>query len=50
MELFVLSAKDTTFILKIRLLKKRSCNVINVVLEPPVELWNIGMQFGRAGK
>ena len=28
----------------------RSCNVKNIVLEPPVKLWNIDMQFGRAGK
>ena len=30
--------------------KTRSCNVKGVVLEPPVELWNIDIQFGRAGK
>ena len=30
--------------------KTRSCNVKDIVLEPPVELWNIDMQFGRAGK
>ena len=30
--------------------KTRSCNVKDVVLEPPVELWHIDMQFGRAGK
>ena len=30
--------------------KMRSCNVKDVVLEPPVELWNIDTQFGRAGK
>ena len=27
-----------------------SCNVKDVVLEPPVEFWNINTQFGRAGK
>ena len=27
-----------------------SCNVKDVVVEPPVELWNIDTQFGRAGK
>ena len=27
-----------------------SCNVKDVVLEPPVEFWNIDTQFGRAGK
>ena len=27
-----------------------SCNVKDVALEPPVELWNIDTQFGRAGK
>ena len=30
--------------------KVHSCNTKDVVLEPPVELWNIDMQFGRAGK
>ena len=30
--------------------KTRSCNVKDVVLEPPVELWNIDTQFGRTGK
>ena len=28
----------------------KSCNVKDVVLEPPVELWNKDTQFGRAGK
>ena len=27
-----------------------SCNVKDVVLEPPVEFWNIDTQFGRAEK
>ena len=30
--------------------KMRSCNVKDIVLEQPVKLWNIDMQFGRAGK
>ena len=30
--------------------KVRSCNIKDVVLEPPVKLWNIDTQFGRAGK
>ena len=30
--------------------KTRSYNVKDVVLEPPVELWNINTQFGRAGR
>ena len=30
--------------------KIRSCNVKDIVLEQPVELWNIDTQFGRAGK
>ena len=30
--------------------KVRFCNVKDVVLEPPVEFWNIDAQFGRAGK
>ena len=27
-----------------------SCNMEDVVLEPPIEFWNIDTQFGRAGK
>ena len=27
-----------------------SCNMKDEVLEPPVEFWNIDIQFGRAGK
>ena len=27
-----------------------SCNVMDIVLEPPVEYWNINTQLGRAGK
>ena len=30
--------------------KTRSCNKKDIVLKPPIEFWNIGMQFGRAGK
>ena len=30
--------------------KTRSCNVKDEVLKPQVELWNINMQFGRAGR
>ena len=30
--------------------KVQSCNVKDVVLEPPVEFWNIDTQFGRAVK
>ena len=30
--------------------KVQSCNVKDIVLELPVELWNIGTQFGRAGR
>ena len=30
--------------------KTRSCNIKDIVLEPPVEFWNIDTQFGRAGK
>ena len=29
--------------------KTRSCNIKDVVLKPPVEIWNIDTQFGRAG-
>ena len=30
--------------------KVQSCNVKDVILELPVEFWNIDTQFGRAGK
>ena len=30
--------------------KVQSCNVKDIVLEPPVEFWNIDTQFGRAQK
>ena len=30
--------------------KVQSCNVKDIVLEPPVEFWNIDTHFGRAGK
>ena len=30
--------------------KIQSCNIKDVVLEPPVKLWNTDTQFGRAGK
>ena len=30
--------------------KVLSCNVKDVVLEPPVEFWNIDTQFDRGGK
>ena len=30
--------------------KVQSCNMKDIVLEPPVEFWNIYTQFGRAGK
>ena len=30
--------------------KTRSCNIRDVVPEPPVEFWNIDTQFSRAGK
>ena len=47
----ILSVMEITYISKIRLLEKtRSCNVKDVVLKPPVELSNINMQFGRAGR
>ena len=28
--------------------KTRSCNITDIILEPPVEFWNIDTQFGRA--
>ena len=30
--------------------KTRSCNLKDILLEPPVEFWNIDTQFHRAGK
>ena len=30
--------------------KTRSCNIKDIVCEPPIEFWNIDTQFGRAGK
>ena len=30
--------------------KVQSCNVKDIVLNPPIEIWNIDTQFGRAGK
>ena len=30
--------------------KRRSCNIKDIVLKPPVEFWNINTQFGRAGR
>ena len=30
--------------------KMKSYNINGVVLDPPVELWNIDIQFGRAGR
>ena len=30
--------------------KIQSCNVIDIVLEPPIEFWNIDTQFSRAGR
>ena len=30
--------------------KKQSCNVTDIILEPPIEFWDVDTQFGRAGK
>ena len=30
--------------------KMQSCDVTNIILEPPVEFWNINTQFGRASR
>ena len=27
-----------------------SCNVKDIILEPPIEFWNVDTQFGRAGR
>ena len=29
--------------------KIQSCNVTDIILEPPIEFWNVDTQFGRAG-
>ena len=28
----------------------QSCNVTDIILEPPIEFWNVDTQFGRAGQ
>ena len=28
--------------------RTRSCNVMDIILEPPIEFWNVDTQFGRA--
>ena len=49
--LFKLSAVDITYTLKIRLLgKTRSCNIKDIVFEPPVEFLNIDTQFSSDRK
>ena len=40
----------TSYPLKARLWENMFCNVKDVVLELPVEFWNIDTQFDRAGK
>ena len=30
--------------------KVHSCSVKDIILEPPIEFWNIDTQFGRAGR
>ena len=30
--------------------KIHSCIIKDIILEPPIEFWNINTQFGRAGK
>ena len=30
--------------------KIRSCNMTDIILEPPIEFWNIDTQFSRAGR
>ena len=30
--------------------KIQSCNVMDIILEPPIEFWNVDTQFGRAGR
>ena len=28
----------------------KSCNIKDIILEPPIEFWNIDTQFGRASQ
>ena len=30
--------------------KMRSCNVTDIILEPPIEFWDVNTQFSRAGR
>ena len=30
--------------------KIQSCNIKDIILEPPIEFWNIDTQFGRASR
>ena len=30
--------------------KTQSCNITDIILEPPIEFWNIDTQFGRASR
>ena len=30
--------------------KTQSCNITNIILEPPIEFWNIDTQFSRASQ
>ena len=30
--------------------RTQSCNVTDIILEPPVEFWNVDTQFGRASR
>ena len=49
--LFELSMMDTSCISRTRLLEKYDPVIVkDVVLELPVEFWNIDTHFGRAGK
>ena len=50
-ELSALSATDISYILKTKPLEKiQSCSVTDIILEPPIEFWNVDTQFGRAGR
>ena len=50
-ELSTLSVTDISYISKIKPQGKIcSCNVTDIILEPPIDFWNIGTQFIRAGR
>ena len=41
---------DISCILKTKPLEKYDLAMLDIILEPPIEFWNIETQFGRAGR